>query len=94
LSLDLGLGSSDSLRGVRVDEATAELAVLERGRLSRADTETRSRYLSTASRGTVGIVDASTSDELGGVALADVAGAGVVGGDLSESNAGDWTDPS
>lgn len=86
LLLDLSLGSSNRSTCVGVDKATAELAVLLRGSLGGADSQARAGDLGAACGRAVGIVDAASGDELGGVSCSDALGAGVVGG---ESESGD-----
>lgn len=90
LALDLSLSRSNGGGGVGIDKVAAVLAVLELGSLGRADAHTAG--VGTAARGAVGIVDAPARDKLGTVALADVAGAGVVGRDLSQGGDGKGQD--
>lgn len=81
LLLDLRLGGSNSLGRVGVDETAARLAILGRGRLGTADTLSAGANLGTAGRAAVCVRDAAAGGELLGVAVADVLGTGVVGGE-------------
>lgn len=88
LLLDLCLGRRDGGGGVRVREATALLAVLQRSSLGGADALTGT-VVGTAGRAAVRIADASSRDELTAVSSPDVLSAGVVGCDGRKSGDGD-----
>ena len=80
LPLHLCLGRRDRCRGIRINEPAPVLAVLELGGFGR--THADAAGVGAAARGAVGVVDAPARDELGAVALADVARARVIGLDL------------
>lgn len=88
LPLDLRLGRGDGGLPVGVDEPAPVLAVLELRRLGRADAHPTG--VRAARRRAVRVVHAPARDELGPVALPDVASPGVVGGDLREAGNGDY----
>lgn len=81
LLFDLGLGGGDGGVGVGVGEAAARLAVLGRGGLGGADALAAGADLGAAGGAAVGVRDAAARGELLAVAVADVLGAGVVGGE-------------
>lgn len=78
---DLSLGGGDGGVGVGVDEAAAQLSVLELGALGGADADAAGTDLGAAGRVAVVVGDAAARGELGVLAVADVLGAGVVGGE-------------
>lgn len=78
---DLGLRGGDGGVGVGVDEAAAQLPVLELGALGGADADTAGTDLGAAGRVAVVVGDAAACGELGVLAVPDVLGAGVVGGE-------------
>lgn len=69
-----------SYRSVGVNETTPELAVLELSSFGRADAKTTSADLGAAVASAVSIGDASAGGELLALAVADILGAGIVGG--------------
>jgi hypothetical protein len=78
LFLNLLLSSSNGLCRLGVDKPASLLVVLERSRLGRADTEALA-VVGTAVATAVGIVHASSGDELLSVAVPDGSSTGVVG---------------
>lgn len=91
LLLDLSLSSGNSRVGVGVREATALLAVLGGGALGTADAHAARVDLGAALGVAVGVGDAPARGELGVLAVADVPGTGVVGGQ-GQSGDGDWSE--
>ena len=87
LEFNLSLRSLNRIRGIGIDEAAAELAVLERCSLRRAHAGALA-VVGTAGRRAIVVGDAAACDELLSVAATDVPGTGVVGNDLSESRDG------
>lgn len=85
----MSLGSSESGRGIGVDETAAGLPRLISGGHGRADAFPGGANLSAARRLAVGAVDASAGDELFALAVADLAGAGLVGFDGC-AGGGNW----
>lgn len=77
---DLVLRGGDGGGGVGVGEAAALLPVLELGALGRADADGGGVDLGAAGGPAVVVGDAAARGELGVLAVADVLGAGVVGG--------------
>ena len=80
LLLDLLLGRGDGLGRGGVLEAAALLAVLVAGGGGGADAHARGVDLGAAGAAAVGVGDAAARRELSGLAVADVLGSGVVGG--------------
>lgn len=89
LLLDLFLSGGDGCIGGGVDETTALLAILQRGRLGGADALSGVLDLGAACGGAVRVGDTAAGDELRAVAGADVARASIVGGQ-SHGGGGDW----
>lgn len=80
LLLDLSLSSSDGSSSVGVIEATALLPILELGPFGRADADAAGVDLGAACTAAVRVGDTPASGELLGLAVTDVLGTGVVGG--------------
>ena len=89
LGFNLGLGGFNRSSGVRIDEATTLLAILELGANARANTSSLTVVCAT-SFSTVRIRDAATGGELLSLSVSYVSGARVVGDGLREGGGGDY----